>query len=40
MSKKDLDIAKMERMFQDHSLDNLVFGSRSRSKNSKNEPSI
>ncbi len=38
MSKKDADIAKLERMFTHHSLQNLVFGSRSRIKNPKNEP--
>ena len=36
MSKKDAETLKLERIFQSHSLDNLIFGSRSRSRCTKN----
>jgi hypothetical protein len=40
MSKKDLETLKLEKVFQNHSLDNLVFGSRSRAKASTPFPSV
>ena len=40
MSKKDAETLKLERIFQSHSLDNLIFGSRSRSRCTNNYPAV